>query len=180
MTTPLHRTFLIVGALLGIGAFFLPYLSLDYGIGKFSVSGLKYTQMVLENFADLGAGKEDIALSDKIYSVFYEMGVKPWVSQSSLSTKLGGIGFFAVLMGPFYFFLFSLGYLWRGIMGKQYKRGIIFNILFLIFSWAIFYFIGKENKVFNINFFWFADFGYWLAFVGMFVAAFSDFFWKEK
>jgi hypothetical protein len=180
MTTPLHRTCLIVGALMGMGAFFLPYLSLNYTAGEFSVSGLKYVQMILEKFMDLGAGKEDIALSGTISAVFYEIGIKPLISASAFSTKLAAVGFFAVLLGPFYFFLFSLGYLWRGIMGKQYQRGIIFNILFLVASWAVFYFLGKETKVFSINFFWYADFGYWLAFIGMFVAAFSDFFWKEK
>lgn len=179
MPTLLHRTFLIVAALMGISAFFLPYLSLDFGLGQFSVGGMNYIQLIIDAYTDTQASETSSPLANKIYEGIYQIAIKPWLHESSTGQKLSAVGLVFVLLGPFYFLLFSLGYLYRGIMGKRYKRGIIFNLLFLLFSWAIFYFIGKENKMFDINFFWYADFGYWIAFVAMFVAAFSDFFWKE-
>lgn len=179
MPTPLNRIFLIVAAIMGIGAFFLPYLSLDFGLGRFSVSGMSYVQVLIDTYTDTQASETSSPLADKVYEGIYEIGIKPWLHESTAMQKGLGLGLVLVLLGPFYFLLFSLGYLVRGIAGKRYKRGIIFNILFLGFSWAVFYFIGKENKILDINFFWYADFGYWLAFAGMFVAAISDFFWKE-
>lgn len=179
MPTSLHRTFLIIAAFMGIGAFFLPYLSLDFGLGRFSVSGMNYIQLIFDSYTDTQASETASPLADKIYEGIYHIAIKPWLHESPIEQKISAIGLIFVLLGPFYFLLFSFGYLFRGIMGRRYKRGIVFNILFLLFSWAIFYFIGKENKMFDINFFWYADFGYWIAFIGMFVAALSDFFWKE-
>lgn len=178
-----QRSFLLLGGLMCIAAFFLPYFNINYGLGKYQVSGLYYVQTAIEYFQPSDANPTGITkVEDKAYDMMYDTVLKAWDKKSTVKLKGMLIAGIIVAMGPFYFLLFGLGYLFRGVLGKVYKRGMIFNILFLGLSYAVFYFINKEVAIpfVSFSFFSIASFGYWIAFAGMFVAAFSDFLGKEE
>ena len=97
------------------------------------------------------------------------------------------VGFILVMSGPLYFLSYSIGYLIRGLRGKQYQRGIFFTIVYIGVAWLVFYLLGQQNsgKLFGLetgipfNFFKMAGIGCWLAIGSMVAAAFSLFFAKK-
>lgn len=176
-----QRILLILGGLLCIGAFFLPYFSINYGLGKWNASGLYYSQTLYEYFqAPTGNANLLTKAEDKAFDIIYDAAKNAWEKKSTLQFQGLSIVAVIVALGPFYFFLFGLGYVYRGLFGKVYKRGIIFNLLFLGLSWTVFHFLSQEVPLIDISFFGIASFGYWIAFAGMFVAAISDFFGKKE
>lgn len=175
-----QRILLIVAGVLGIGAFFLPYINIDYGVGKFNVSGWDYIQTLIDTFVAPAETGVVAKAEDQIYDGIYQIGIKPLLHESSTTDKLTGAGVILVLLGPFFFLLYSIGYLIRGIVGKPYKRGVFFNLLFLGFCWLVFHFVNKQIPLVNLNFFWIADFGYWVGFIALCLAPVSDFLGKEE
>lgn len=176
----LQRLMLLIGGLLCVGAFFLPFLSLDYGVGKFHVSGLYYVQSGVDYLQPTPKEQSLIAQTEtKVYDFVYERLEKAYKNKSSLELNLYLLCIGFVLLGPIFYALLGLGYLYRAAAGKSFQRGIIFNLLFLVFAAVIFYLFDKEVPLLNLGFFKLANVGYWVAFVGVFVAAFSDFFGKE-
>jgi hypothetical protein len=129
------------------------------------VSGLSMTQSLL-NKADVIEEGIDNGWLDWIWNA--------WQENASSNTQLKVAGLLFVLAGPFLFLLYALGYLFRGLTGKQYKRGVFTTLLFLGASWAIFKFL------LGFNFFEMAGPGFWVAFGGMLLAAFSLFFERGK
>ena len=96
-------------------------------------------------------------------------------------TDLGKIiGAILFLVGPFFFALYGLSYVIKALRGKSYKQGVIFTIFFTVGAWAFYYFLGPElGDFWGRNFFRFVNWGFWLAFVCMWVAALSLLFAKE-
>jgi hypothetical protein len=90
------------------------------------------------------------------------------------------IGAIFFILGPFFFAFYGLSYVLKALRGKSFKQGVIFTILFTAGAWAFFYFLGPElGSLWGRNFFSFVSWGFWLAFAGMWVAAFSLFFSKN-
>jgi hypothetical protein len=151
-----------------IGASFLPYLSLEVaGQDVVQLSGYSMVETLLSKFEIIQEG---------IDSRWADMLWNSWMENADGTAKAGVAGFLLVMAGPFIFTLYALGYVFRGLAGKQYKRGIFFTLLFLGASWAIFYFLSKPTFGFEMSFFKAAGPGFWVAFGGMLAAAFSLFF----
>lgn len=189
----LEQFVLTLGGIAIVVAFFLPYLTLNLnptawdgitqteikldddhkikieGIDaldrKVAISGLSMTETALRK-ADLIEEGIDTGWMDWIWNAWTENAT------SNSQMKVAGLAF--VLLGPFIFLLYALGYLFKGITGKQYKRGVFSTLLFLGASWAIFRFL------LGFNFFDMAGLGFWVAFGGMLTAAFSLFFERGK
>lgn len=176
-----QRALLLLGAILCIGAFFLPYMSIDYIVGKAVFGGYNFIDYGL-SYSQASTGSPTMVdkVEDFGYDFFVEKIIEPWIAKGTPADKALLLGLFFVIIGPIFYLLFGLGYLWRGIVGKPFKRGIIFNLLYFGFSWLILFFISGKLKPLSLDFFYVADFGYWLAFAGVFVAAFSDFLGSEE
>lgn len=176
-----QRALLFLGAVLCIGAFFLPYMTIDYVVGKASFGGYNFIDYGLSYFQ---ASSGDKSMMDKVedfgYDFFIEKVIEPWISKGTPADQGLVFGLFLVLIGPFFYLLLGLGYLYRSVAGKPFKRGIFFNLLYFGFSWLILFFISNKIKPISIDFFHIASFGYWIAFAGVFIAAFSDFAGKEE
>ncbi|MDX2286750.1 MAG: hypothetical protein NW241_21470 [Bacteroidia bacterium] len=186
----LEQLMLVIAGLLGIGAFFLPFLSFEsalFGVQLASVhiSGLSLTQSLLDFFKVIehpeGRAAFDIARA------FVEQASSPMDY-----ARIAGGAF--ILAGPFIYLLYALGYLVRGLAKRQFKRGILFNILFPAAAWAILYFLFRvetpelpagellkavQIEIPRLNFFTFAGIGFWLAFAGIWIAGFSLLFEKN-
>ena len=168
----LERLVLILGGLLCLGGFFLPYLEVDM-LGKTvaSISGFDMTNAAVE----VAQGPID-APSGPVMETLTE----EWHAASDMSDLGKIIGAIFFILGPFFFALYGLSYVFKGLRGKPYKRGVFFTILFTAAAWLFFYFIGPEiGTIWGRNFFKLAGLGFWLSFAGMFVAAFSLFFSKN-
>lgn len=177
----LEQFVLTLGGIAIIVAFLLPYMTLNLnplawegniteqvkieGLDalnrKVEVSGLSMTETIL-NKAEVIEEGIDNGWVDWLWNA--------WTENASSNSQLKVAGLLFVLAGPFIFLFFALGYLFRGITGKQYKRGIFFTLVFLGASWAIFKFL------LGFSFFEMAGLGFWVAFGGMLLAAFSLFF----
>jgi hypothetical protein len=179
----LEQLMLVIAGLMGLGAFFLPFLHIEQSfmgakLMEVVVSGYSYTTAWLDYF-DLyqtGHGKAII-----------EWLTGLWENASGLKGYAQLAGLFMVLTGPVWYALFSLGYLFRGLTGRSFKRGILFNFLFMALSWAVFFWISQDKRTvilgqeigLDLNFFSMAGPGYWVAFVAVFVAGFSLLFEKK-
>ncbi len=168
-----ERLILLIGGLACIGAGFLPYLKMElpFGINSLTYSGERLVRGLLDAFQ---------IIQDKNGKELLDMLGKLWNSTNDPAAKGTMVGMALTLAGPLIFAFFGLGYIVRAIIGKHYGWGIIFNILFLGFSWLMFFLASKQLSApglpLNFNFFKLANVGYWLAFAGMFIAAFSSFF----
>ncbi|MEL6673974.1 MAG: hypothetical protein AAFR61_17355 [Bacteroidota bacterium] len=175
----LDRIFLILSGLLCVAAAFFPFFHSSYLLdGHMSPSGYNYVMATLGQFGVVSF-EQGTSLPDMIWNLFNS------ASQPMDYLMLAGLGL--VLAGPVIFALYGLGYILRGLRGKQYRNGIFFAILFLGLSWATLYFLSPEmvSTLFGgdrdtpINFFGLAGLGYWMGFGGMIAAAFSLFFAKN-
>lgn len=179
----LERITLLLAGLVGIAAFFMPFLHLQpEGLGKnlvnVDVSGYSYVMTVLDA-ADVQEYPEGRALLE-VVGEFFENSQK-------IENKALWAGVMVVLTGPIFFLLYSLGHLFRGVAGQSYKRGIFFTLLFTAFAWAVFFFLSdKSNIEFGaleigpkFNFFKMAGLGFWMAAGSVLGAAFSLFFSKN-
>ncbi len=170
----LEKIVLILSGFAIIAAFFLPYLTLEVkptilgqeiplenAQAQIQVSGFSMTQTVL-NKTDVIKEGVDNGWADWLWN--------SWKENASENAQLKVAGLLFLLAGPFIFLIYALGYIIRGLAGKQYKHGVFTNLLYLAASWAICKFL------LDLNFFSMAGLGYWVAFGGMMAAAFSLFF----
>lgn len=181
----LEKILLTLGGLAGITAFFLPYLTfsksiLGLEVLNASMSGYSLSRSLLDAFGILG----------------YEGSQTAWkVLQEVMQTANGTEGYLSlaglifVFAGPFLFLAYSLGYFFRGLMGRQYKHGIFFTLIYAGLSWLTFYLISTTQTTtqlmgldvgVKLEFFSMAGVGFWVAVGGMLVAAFSLFFAPMK
>lgn len=171
----LERIVLTLSGLAIVAAFFLPYMHIrlevaeGVSIGEVTVSGLSIVQTGLD-----AAG----VLPDASAKTLVDFLGKAWNGTENMQ-EIGLVtGLMFVMAGPFIFLLYSLGYLFRGLAGRQYKRGIFFTIAYTGIAWLVCWLLGRELEM-SLNFFRMAGLGFWLAFGGMFAAAFSLFFAKN-
>ncbi|MFK7971595.1 MAG: hypothetical protein AB8F95_14615 [Bacteroidia bacterium] len=162
----LERLVLILGGLLCIGGFFLPYIDVSLA----TVSGFDMTMAGVEAAQDMDAPPGPVMRT---------LG-EEWAAAENFA-DLGKIfGAIIFVLGPFFFAIYGLSYLFKGLTGKAYKRGIFFTILFTLGAWIFFYFVGPElGMLWGKNVFKLVGLGFWLSFAGMWVAAFSLFFSKN-
>lgn len=168
----LERIVLILGGLLCIGGFFLPFIEIDV-LGKTvaSMSGYDMTAAGVE----VAQGPVDAPPGPVMRTLSEE-----WAAAGNFADLGKIIGAIFFILGPFFFAIYGLSYVIKGLMGKVYKRGVFFTILFTAGAWLFFYFIGPElGSLWGRNFFNMAGLGFWLPFAGMWVAAFSLFFSKN-
>lgn len=180
----LERIMLILAGLMGLGAFFLPFLHFEQ-----QFLGVKLIETTFTGY--------NFVLGWLDYLDFYqsEMGAKVvevlvrlWENATELKAKLQIAGLLFVLAAPVIYALYCLGYLFRGLMGWSFKRGIWFNLLFMPAAWGIFYWISQDYSTqilgrdvgLQLNFFSMAGVGYWLAFAAVFIAGFSLIFEQNK
>lgn len=178
------RVVLLVAGLMGIGAFFLPYLTFEKSflgvqvINK-SMSGYTYIRTVLD-MADIYSyegGKVVVQLVKDL-----------WNSAAGAGDYLLALGAVFVLTGPVIFLVFSIIYVIKALMNKPYSRGIFFTLIYTGIAWGVFYFISRDNTTevlgreigIKLEFFKMASAGFWLAFSGMILAALSLFLTKAK
>ena len=95
-----------------------------------------------------------------------------WNSAQNFQGLALVVGLIFILSGPIWFGFHGLGYVIRGLRGKQYGRGIFFTLFFMGIGWLVFYLMGKEFEE-SMGFFQLVGPGFWVAFGGMLVAAFS-------
>ncbi|TAE49902.1 MAG: hypothetical protein EAZ89_13275 [Bacteroidetes bacterium] len=178
-----EQTVLTLAGLAGIGAFFLPFLHIEpkvagIQVADITVSGLSYVRTVLDIFK-----VQEYEGGRALVETFREL----WGS-SEIKGKLTIAGLLFVLTGPIFYLLHSVAFVIRGLFGKQFKRGILFNIFFPAAAWGILYAIGQTNSLdigigtvgVNLNFFTVASLGFWVAFASVWVAGFSLLFEKTK
>lgn len=171
----IEKVVLLIGGLACIAGFFLPYLSM----GNQSISGFGETMTVLDYFDLVEYKNGDWAL-------------ELFTNNLESIADVQGYGLLAmlaiVLLGPLIFALYGLSYVIKALAKKQYSRGVFVNLLFMGFAWLTFYLLQEHNSVnvlgmdlgAKLNFFKMAGLGYWVAFSGMMVAAFSLFFGKTE
>ncbi len=171
----IEKVVLLIGGLACIAGFFLPYLN----FGGQSISGFGETMTILDYFNLVEYQNGEWAL--ELFS-------------NNLDTIAGiqGYGLLImlaiVLVGPLFFTIYGLSYIIKALAGKQYKRGVFVNLLFMGFAWLTFFLFQEQNSVnvlgmdlgANLNFFKMAGIGYWVMFSGMMIAAFSLFFGKTE
>ena len=165
----LERLVLLMAALAIFAAFFLPYMSLNTPMGTAEVSGISMVQSGLE-MADVMEKPGGDTLLEFIGDY--------WAKAADFKDLGALIAILLTCLGPVFFGLYALGYLYRALAGKSYKRGIFFTLLFTAFSWAVFYFVGKNYGI-ELSFFSMAGPGYWVGAGGMLAAALSLFFSKD-
>ena len=175
----LDRTVLILSGLTGVAAFFLPFINHDYLLGgEMAASGYNYVMTSLD-----ASGTLSFEEGRNIWSLFQE-----YIQSAGSPADYAAIaGTLFTLAGPLIFLIFSLGYIFRALRGKQYRNGIFLSLLFLGIAWASFHFLGTSpaQTLFpdapegTLNFFGMAGLGFWLAFGSMIAAAFSLFFAKK-
>lgn len=179
----LEQIMLIIAGLAGLGAFFLPFLHFEQNllgikIAEATVSGYSYTTAWLDYF-DLYQTEHGKAIIDLITNL--------WENISEPKGYVQMAGLFIVLTGPVFYLLLSLGYLFRGLTGRSFKRGVMFNLFFLALGWGIFFWISQDKSTqilgkevgLDFNFFAMAGPGFWVAFAAVFVAGFSLLFEKK-
>lgn len=174
-----------------VGSFFLPFLHYEFpGIGETQLSGYSITRTILDE-----SGVTDYEDKKLTTEFFKDLITENTNWEEYLS--IGGMIF--VMLGPFFYLLFGLGYLFKSFIGKSYKRGIWFNILFLGIGWATFWWTsqlfteklsgvvdkvkilkGLVNPEVKVTFFEAAGVGFWICFAAVFVAGFSLIFEKQK
>jgi hypothetical protein len=181
----LEQIMLVVAGLMGIGAFFLPFLQFEQSflglkLLDLSLSGWSYTQAWLDYFG---------LYQSKVGAEVIRTLIQLWESASELKGKAQLAGIFFVMTGPVIYLLYSLGYLIRGLLGRSFKRGILFNLLFMPLAWGLMYWLSQDHSTslfddklkigLDLNFFSLAGPGYWLAFAAVFVAGFSLLFERK-
>ncbi|MDX1909616.1 MAG: hypothetical protein SF053_21435 [Bacteroidia bacterium] len=201
-----EQTVLTFAGLLGIVAFFLPFIKVEIPILNttvFQYSGFSVTEDIVEivqqqQVSDtLVLGKENNLVSTLITL---------WQNTDSVKDKGALAGIMFLVVGPLLYALFAVWYVLRGVFGRQFKFGIGFNVLFLALGWAIFYGItqGYLGNIFgkmgetsldlgiglnldlapkvdlSLNFFKLAGIGFWLAFASIWIAGFSLLFEKSS
>lgn len=171
----LEKVVLLIGGLACVAGFFLPYLTLA---GQ-SVSGYGETMTLLDYFDVVEYKNGEWAIDLFTNNLDNLGGVKEYGVTAMIAI---------VLLGPFIFALYGLSYIIKALARKQYKRGVFVNLLFMGFAWLTFFLIQEQSTVSvlgmdigaKLNFFKMAGLGYWVAFSGMMVAAFSLFFGKTE
>ncbi len=163
----LEQIILTLAGIAIIAALFLPYLTLQVaGQEVMTISGVSIAQSGLEK-AEVIADLPGDSLVDFLWDTFNET--------TTTKERMSVIGLIFICLGPIIFALYALGYIFRGLRGKQYKRGIFFTLLFTAAAWLIFKFLGAQLGT-EFSFFSMAGPGFWVAFGGMLAAAFSVFF----
>lgn len=154
---------LLAGGLLCLAGFFLPYLSLSFlNTTLASVSGLNMAENMVS-----AAQRMDAAPSPVM-----NMLADEWEAAEGFMDLGKIVGFLTLFIAPFIFALYGLSYTFKALLGKSYRGGVFFNILFAIAAGLFFYFVGPELGL-GKNFFRLTGLGYWLPFAGMWLAAFS-------
>jgi len=169
----LEQIILTISGIAILAALFLPFIALPASMTgeeqSLQLTGLGFVQTLLDQF-DLTSYDDGEALMGMVS--------EKWEQAEDFRGLGLVIGLLLVLAGPVWFGLHALGYILRGLRGKQYGRGIFFAILFLVFSWLVFWLWGNATGI-ALNFFNQALMGFWIGFGGMILAAFSLFFEKK-
>ena len=164
----LERIVLIFAGLLGLAAFFFPFLHLPEEATISEISGINYVKYTID-----GLQAEDGGLIREFIGDLQIL----WNDAVSINGYIGfGLMLF-MLLGPFFFVLYSLGHLFRGLRGKQYRRGIFFSVIFMGVGWLTFYLLSFDLEI-KVNFFRMAGIGFWMAFAALILAGISLFFEK--
>ena len=179
----LEHIVLALGGILGITGFFFPYLHLDTAeiglqMGEVSMSGYSYVRCFLDNFG--------LYEFDGDYR-WLRFSVDLWAEANDPLGLGKAIALTFIQSLPIMMLLYSLGHFFRGITGKQYKRGIIINLLLMGLAWGTFYLISMDGSYSflgetaseTLNFFKIAGLGYWLSFGGILLAGLSLFFERK-
>lgn len=163
---------LLVAGILGVLAFFFPYLRLmeakifDIHLLTIKMSGWQYVEALLDHFDII-----DSKRGRKLASFIVDM----WQNSESFSEVLSFLVVIYVLIGPIIFLMYGLGYVMRGLAGASYKNGIIFLLTYTFIAWLAFHYTGKHYHI-RLNFFQKADWGYWLGCISIVLAAISTLF----
>lgn len=176
----LERLMLILAGLAIIAACFLPFYLLELNVFDITLSKLtlnteQYVRAGLDA-AQIGEGGEGNGSAGKLIDILGQelKNAAKWQDYAALA----GIVF--VLLGPIFYLLYGLGYLFRGLAGKQFKHGIFFNILYPIASFGILYWISTNNLLnLDVGFLNIANVGFWISFAAIWVAGFSLLFAKK-
>jgi hypothetical protein len=168
----LDRILLLIAGILGITAFFLPFMHLvKLGFIDVNLSGANLFQALLEAF-ELGEFRK----GEKIYQFLADYAL----SNEGLIDWAGFAGLLFVLLGPLYFLVFGITYLIKGLRGiRGYQRGLVFLLLYTLIAFVGIYFGGQYYKL-KINFFNRAGLGYWLAAGGIVLAFLSQYLKPRK
>ncbi len=161
------RILLIVAGILGIAAFFFPFISLlKVGFLDVNISGLNLFEAGLQ-----GLKIGDFKMGGKIFQFLSDL----WVGNEDLIDWGGFVGLLFVLLGPVYFLAFSISYLIKGLkVTGRYRRGLSFLIIYSIIAFAGIYFSGQYYHI-KLNFFNRAGLGYWLSAAAILLAWLSRF-----
>ena len=176
------RVMLIFAGLIGILAFFLPYLTFEK-----SILGVEVVNKSMSGYTEL------LTLLDRLGIYEYGKGIVLtelindfWQSANSGRDYLLFAGLMFTLAGPMIFAIYSINYIIRGIMGKPYNNGFFFTVIYVVIAWLSFMFLtqdsptvvfGKEIGV-KFEFLKMVSVGFWLTVGSMFLAAISYFFEK--
>ncbi|MEO0474070.1 MAG: hypothetical protein AAF206_30960, partial [Bacteroidota bacterium] len=146
---------------------------------ELNISGYNYVRTALDYFQviDYPGGRDMINLVQDLWGNAQQMENKGLI--------LGGV---VALLGPIFFLLYSLGHFFRGLAGKQYKRGIFFMLLFSGYSYLVMFLLNQKTTTevlgqeigIKLSFLEVAGPGFWVAVGAIFLAAISVFFEKKK
>ncbi len=167
----LERIVLLLSGLVILGSFVLPYFELDSQFvnsenSSLELTGVDVVQTILNQF-----GVQSFDKGEGLMSFIQDK----WNAAEGFEGLGLVAGLLLVLGAPIWFGLHSLGYMVRGLRGRQYSHGIFFSILFLGFGWLIFWLWGNVLED-SSTFFQSTRIGFWTGFGGMLLAAFSLFF----
>lgn len=170
-----EQLLLIIAGLAGIAAFFFPFIHfpditiLGAELRDMTISGHGLIMGILDRF-DLVQSASGSHIIGNILDL--------WQSSTSIQQYLVFIGIMLFVIGPLIFLLYCLGYLFRGLRGKSYKRGIFTALLYMGLGWLAFYLAGSEDGL-ALNFFNQVGIGFWIAWGAVVLAALSVFFEKN-
>ncbi len=158
---------MLAAGILGVVAFFLPFFKLlNVGFVDVNISGSSLMGAAAEAF-DIGNFKGGKRL--------YKLLLDQWQSNQDIIDYAGYFGFVYVLLGPVYFLLFSLGYLFKGINGRgSYRTGLVFLLIYTVIAAIGLYASGQYYNI-TLNFFNRAGLGYWLGAGAILLAWLSKF-----
>lgn len=172
----LERILLFLAGAALIAASFLPFFVIDINILQ-----IKISQLVLntDQYVRTGLDAFDVIEHDGASKLIKALG-DAWQNTAEWQDYVALGGLVAVLLGPIYYLLYGIGYVFRALAGKQFKRGIFFNLIYLGASFGILYWISTNNYLnLNFGFFDIANVGFWVSFGAIWVAGFSLLFAKK-
>jgi hypothetical protein len=176
------RVMLIFAGLIGILAFFLPYMTFEK-----SVLGVEVVNKSMTGYTALRTYLDQLGVLEYDKGkVLTELVLDYWNSANSGKDYLLFMGLVFTFAGPIIFMVYSVSYLIKGLIGQRYKRGFFFTVIYVAAAWATFMFLtqdtttvlfGKDIGV-KFEFLKMVNGGFWLTIGSMVLAGVSYFFDK--